>query len=405
MLGIIIGIASVISIMTIGNSMSKAMENEISSNGANVITIMLTEKNESDRGFRGGMTFMRSSVSMKPKDYINSSMLEKLETEFHGRIKGIGLSETVGEGTAKDGSLYAYVTITGENEPELESDISKLSAGRMFYDTDYTNGRKVAIVSDYFVNNMFDGDTEKALGSPVSIVINNRYYTYTIVGVYPYEQDMYSFDTTSEKDTRTTLYLPLRTAQAQTHNDDNQYRRISVVAANATDATALTDEIKQYMNDTFYRSNKNFEVDCISMQSMLDSLTEMLGTITLAISLIAGIALLVGGIGVMNIMLVSITERTREIGTRKALGATNTSIRTQFIVESIVLCFVGGAIGIILGLIIGSVASKLMQYPASPSIFSIFVSFGFSAFIGIFFGYYPANKAAKMNPIDALRYE
>ena len=114
---------------------------------------------------------------------------------------------------------------------------------------------------------------------------------------------------------------------------------------------------------------------------------------------------MVGGIGVMNIMLVSITERTKEIGTRKALGATNGSIRLQFITESVVICLIGGIIGIIFGIVLGTVAVKLMGYEASVSLSSIVIAVGFSMAIGIFFGYYPANKAAKLNPIDALRYE
>ncbi|MCH4222848.1 MAG: FtsX-like permease family protein, partial [Solobacterium sp.] len=119
----------------------------------------------------------------------------------------------------------------------------------------------------------------------------------------------------------------------------------------------------------------------------------------------AGISLLVGGIGVMNIMLVSITERTREIGTRKALGATQNDIRMQFITESVIICLVGGALGIVLGLILGTVGANMLGYAAAPSMTAIVVSVLFSMGIGIFFGYYPANKAAKLDPIDALRYE
>jgi len=159
------------------------------------------------------------------------------------------------------------------------------------------------------------------------------------------------------------------------------------------------------MNGRYYRDNDSFEISAMSMESVIKSMTEMLSTVSLAIAAIAGISLLVGGIGVMNIMLVSITERTREIGTRKALGATNGFIRFQFIMEAIVLCMIGGVIGIIAGVGVASVVTNLMGYAVRPSVSGIVLSVSFSVFIGVFFGYYPANKAAKLNPIEALRYE
>ena len=134
-------------------------------------------------------------------------------------------------------------------------------------------------------------------------------------------------------------------------------------------------------------------------------MTEMLNTVSLGISAIAAISLLVGGIGVMNIMMVSVTERTREIGTRKALGAPASAIRMQFITESVILCLIGGVIGVVLGIAAGVGLSTLMQVPGKPTISSIVVAVGFSMAIGVFFGYYPANKAAKLDPIEALRYE
>ena len=142
-----------------------------------------------------------------------------------------------------------------------------------------------------------------------------------------------------------------------------------------------------------------------SLESMVKQVNDMLGTISTAIAVIAGISLLVGGIGVMNIMLVSVTERTREIGIRKALGAPDSAIRTQFIVESMIICVIGGALGILLGALLGYAGGVLLGMPAVPSIVSIVIAVGFSMLIGVFFGYYPANKAAKLDPIDALRYE
>lgn len=130
-----------------------------------------------------------------------------------------------------------------------------------------------------------------------------------------------------------------------------------------------------------------------------------MSSIQVAIGAIAAISLLVGGIGVMNILLVSVTERTKEIGIRKALGATRSDIRKQFIIESIIICIIGGFFGIVLGTVIGLIGSNLLNAMTLPSVKSIIIAVGFSMLIGIFFGYYPANKAAKMNPIDALRYE
>ena len=156
---------------------------------------------------------------------------------------------------------------------------------------------------------------------------------------------------------------------------------------------------------SYYTRNDSWTVSASSLASLLDSMTSMMNTVSLGISAIAALSLLVGGIGVMNIMMVSVTERTREIGTRKALGAPASAIRMQFITESVILCLIGGFIGIVLGLALGTVLSNVVGYAAKPSIAAILIAVGFSMAIGVFFGYYPANKAAKLDPIEALRYE
>ena len=406
MLGIIIGIASVIAIMTLGDSISSSVTDSMASMGANNITVGVSQKSTSQETTASGMTFSMGPrfTTMTEDDYVTDEMLEDLEEKYADSIQGFSLTESVGSGTAQLGSLYAYVNATGVNETNLEDTDLTLLAGRTLTDRDQEEARKVCLVSDYLVNNLFNGNNMAAVGQTVDVLFNSRYYTYTIVGVYQYEESDMGFSTSSEEDTETTLYLPLQTAKNQTHNT-NGYSQFTILTASDVSATSFCDTVENYMNGRYYQDNDSFEISAMSMESIVESMTSMLSTISLAIAAIGGISLLVGGIGVMNIMLVSITERTREIGTRKALGATNGSIRLQFITESIVICIVGGMLGMILGMIIATVATNMMGYAVSPSVTGIVVSVSFSILIGVFFGYYPANKAAKLNPIEALRYE
>ena len=391
MLGIIIGIASVIAIMTVGNSIKTMVNTNMMDLGANDMTVGVTQKESEDyvRGF-------------EDKDLITVDMLEEFKNEYEDQISGIALNESAGAGVVNQGTDYANVSIEGVNADAYASAKVDLLAGREFIDVDYSKGKKVCIVSDKFVENLYGGDNKKALGQSIEVESGGKIYGYHIVGVYKYENQM--IISGQSKDITTNLYIPLSTAQNQTHNNSGFYY-VTVVTVPGIDGEAFAKTTQDYFNIKFYANNDAYEIMAIRMSSMLDMVDSLIGGISLGLSIIAAISLVVGGIGVMNIMLVSITERTREIGTRKALGATNGSIRLQFITESVIICIIGGIIGIFLGIGMGMLGMKILGYEAAISSQSIVIAVCFSMAIGIFFGYYPANKAAKLNPIDALRYE
>ena len=351
------------------------------------------------------MDMMSMMVMKQPEttDLMTPEMIAAMQEQFGTRLAATSLSESAGSGKAKDGRLYANVSAMGVNEGYFTVNNVKLSEGRFLQQKDDDGRRMVCVVSDRLVGNLFDGDQKQALGQEVLVQLSGGSYTFRIVGVYKYEQSAISFSTASDKDLATSLYIPLSTAKQLT-GASRGYSMITVQAAVGESSTEVAAEVKNYLA-RYYRTNENYTVTAISMDSMISSVNSMMNTLSVAIAVIAAISLLVGGIGVMNIMLVSVTERTREIGTRKALGATNGNIRIQFVVESVIICLVGGAIGIVLGAVMGYVGSGLLKNAVLPGIGAIALAFGFSLAVGVFFGYYPANKAAMMDPIEALRYE
>lgn len=398
MLGIIIGIAAVIGILTVGNGLTGSITGSMSSLGATNISVFLQEKG----GGMGGMETILGVASPEEEDLITDEMLEALRQRYGEAVAGISVSASAGSGVARDGRLYANVSLTGINEEYLAVNNTDLLAGRTIRQEDLDGRRSVCVVSDRLVENLYQGDADAALGDEVRVELNGEYQSFRIVGIYEYDASM-SISFSAEEDVTTSLYIPITTANHLTGSPEG-YSTVTVQASAGTDSAAMAQSIREFLS-RYYANNEDYGVSAMAMSTMVESMSAIMDTLSIAISVIAGISLLVGGIGVMNIMLVSVTERTREIGIRKALGATNNDIRIQFVVESVIVCLIGGVIGILLGAVLGYVGSSLLSEACLPRPSYIALAVGFSMAIGVFFGYYPANKAARLDPIEALRYE
>ena len=394
MLGIIIGIGSVIGILTVGSGLTDSINSEMSTLGANNIIVMLQSKSNQQSGFMRGY---------EDKDLMTDDMIEALRARYPDAIQYVSLTSTLASGTAKDGKKTANLSLDGVNTDYFDANDVKMLAGSTIMESDIDNHKMKAVVSDRLVNNLFDGDVQAALGKKISVYTNFEIYTFTVVGVYKYEQNMMNMSFAAAEDVSTSAYIPITVAQKLSGTAEG-YASITIMTTSAVSSANFAAVAEHFLNK-YYKNNENYQVAAMSMESILSTVDSMMGTVNIAIAAIAAISLLVGGIGVMNIMLVSVTERTREIGTRKAIGATNGNIRMQFVVESVIICSIGGVIGILFGGVLGYVGSTLIGAPAVPKLSYILLAVGFSMAIGIFFGYYPANKAAKMDPVEALRYE
>ncbi|MDM8535066.1 FtsX-like permease family protein, partial [Clostridiaceae bacterium HSG29] len=283
------------------------------------------------------------------------------------------------------------VALKGAIKETLESEDLTLINGRFLNDFDInSNKRNIVISSD------LSETINKKVGDGILIKARKITYSYNIVGIYESQSSLGGFEQES-------IYIPYTTINYMS----NLGGRVGSIQIDFVDDIDF-EKAKIDVINVLERTNRNVGEDLyktFSADDMIDNISNALGQMTLFITAIAGISLLVGGIGIMNIMLVSVTERTREIGTRKAVGAKYKDIMLQFLIESTVISLIGGLLGAIFGIIITNIAGKMMSISSVFSIEALVVAFVFSSLIGLFFGIYPANKAAKLNPIDALRYE
>jgi len=384
MLGIIIGVGAVIAMVAVGAGASKQIAEQISSMGSNLLIILPGATTS------GGV---RMGAGTQPT--LTMGDAEAILRECPA-VEAVAPTHS---GTAQIVSSHMNWStgVMGTTPSMLNIREWQLTAGRSFTGQDVKSATKVALLGQTVVDNLF-GDQD-----PVGQSIRIKNLPFTVIGVLaPKGQDARG------QDQDDVIMIPITTAQKKLFGTQfpGMVRIISVKAKSAEDLAAAEEQITALLKQRHRigpKQDNDFTVR--NLTQLMQAREASTKVMTLLLGAIASVSLLVGGIGIMNIMLVSVTERTREIGIRMAIGAKTWDIRLQFIIEALTLSLIGGVVGIIVGVSTAMVLSSISGWPTVVSPLSIVLAFGFSGFIGIFFGFYPAYKASLLNPIDALRYE
>jgi len=380
MLGIIIGVAAVIAMLAIGNGSKQSIRSEIGQMGSNMIMV------SPGNGQFGGVRQSASSMqTLKLADYEaivkQASYVDKITPTVQA------------SGQAIKGANNTPTTIYGVNDQYLDIRGYKMASGSCFTDNDILHAAKVCVAGQTVVDELFPDQ------DPIGQTIRFNQIPMKIVGVL--EAKGYNSMGMDQDDL---LIAPYTTVQKRILAI-NYIQGITCSALSEEYTNQAIDEITRIIqtnHDIKIGQENDFNVR--SQQEMMETLSSVMDMLTVLLAAVAGISLIVGGIGIMNIMYVSVTERTREIGLRMSIGAKGRQILLQFLIESIIISVAGGVIGVLLGIVAAKIIS-LFGMATAVSTFSIVLSFLVCVFTGIFFGWYPARKAANLNPIDALRYE
>ena len=382
-LGIVIGISSVIALVSIGQSAKMAVDNQIANLGSNLLTVSPGAQSVGGvRSASAGTTLTNDdATAIQTSPLINTVGQVSPEVSRRGQVT-----------TGKTNTNTSVIGATA-NYPSVHN--INLQSGSFISDLDVTAETKVAVVGPQVVSDLYGSTSFNAVGQTIRI---NR-VSFRIIGVTA------SKGGTGFQNQDDMVFVPLTTAQKSLFGI-NYLTAISISAKDKSQIVAAQDQVGYFLL-TRHKISDPTQADftIISQNDVTSAASSVTTTLTTLLAGIAAISLLVGGIGIMNIMFVTVTERTREIGLRKALGAEGKVIILQFLTEATVLTLVGGVIGMILGVVLSWVVDYFMKLPFSISISSIFLAIGVSAVIGIIFGWYPAQRASKLSPIEALRYE